>query len=176
VGVSSGPLRVLDATAGLGRDAFHLASLGCDVIAIERSPVLCAMLRDGVLRASSVIAVNDILSRGFELISGDAVEVLPTLLEHRRPDVVYLDPMFPSEGRSSALAKKEMQIFHVLVGGDDDAERLWDVAMRSARRRVVVKRLRRSPPLAATPDFCQRGKIARYDVYLTPNDETPSQK
>ncbi len=172
VGVSGSPLRVVDATAGLGRDAFQLAALGCDVIAIERSPVLGAMLRDGVLRASTVIAVNDILSSRFELIPGDAVEVLPTMVEHRRPDVVYLDPMFPSEGRSSALAKKEMQLFRMLVGDDDDAGALLEVAMKSARRRVVVKRLRRSPPLAATPDFCQRGKIARYDVYLTRNDET----
>src|SRR5690606_8938845 len=45
--------RVLDATAGLGRDAFVLACLGSVVTLVERSPVVAALLEDGLLRAES---------------------------------------------------------------------------------------------------------------------------
>ncbi len=42
---------VVDATAGLGRDAFVLASVGCRVRMLERNPVVAALLDDG-LRAA----------------------------------------------------------------------------------------------------------------------------
>ncbi|GHM54843.1 hypothetical protein ECZU51_35130 [Escherichia coli] len=38
---------VVDATAGLGRDAFVLASVGCRVRMLERNPVVAALLDDG---------------------------------------------------------------------------------------------------------------------------------
>ena len=54
VGVQSGvrPV-VLDATAGLGRDAFVLATLGCEMTLIERQPLIAALLEDGLARARS---------------------------------------------------------------------------------------------------------------------------
>ena len=81
------------------------------------------------------------------------------------PDVVYLDPMFPLRKRS-ALAKKEMRVLRRLVGDDEDAGELLEVARRAARRRVVVKRTPEAPPLAAAPTMSYRGKLVRYDVYL----------
>ena len=42
---------MLDATAGLGRDAFVLASLGCQVTLIERVPAVAALLENGIERA-----------------------------------------------------------------------------------------------------------------------------
>ena len=52
VGLKNGVIpSVLDATAGLGRDAFVLASLGCKVQMIERHPVVAALLEDGIHRA-----------------------------------------------------------------------------------------------------------------------------
>ena len=41
---------VVDATAGLGRDAFVLASVGCRVRMLERNPVVAALLDDGLAR------------------------------------------------------------------------------------------------------------------------------
>ena len=53
VGVQAGVRpRVLDATAGLGRDAFVLASLGCQMTLIERQPLIAALLEDGLARAA----------------------------------------------------------------------------------------------------------------------------
>ena len=48
VGIQQGVRpRVLDATAGLGKDAFVLASLGCEMSLIERQPLIGALLEDG---------------------------------------------------------------------------------------------------------------------------------
>src|SRR5688572_20080391 len=44
------PPSVIDATAGLGRDAFVLACLGCEVTLLERSPTVAALLRDALER------------------------------------------------------------------------------------------------------------------------------
>jgi 16S rRNA (guanine1516-N2)-methyltransferase len=42
---------VIDGTAGLGKDAFVLAGLGCKVTLVERHPVVVALLADGLARA-----------------------------------------------------------------------------------------------------------------------------
>ncbi len=55
VGLNKGSTpRILDATAGLGRDAFVFASLGCHVQMIERNPVVAALLEDGLERARQI--------------------------------------------------------------------------------------------------------------------------
>ena len=52
VGLNKGKTpSVVDATAGLGRDAFLLASLGLNVTLIERSPVMYQHLLEGMERA-----------------------------------------------------------------------------------------------------------------------------
>ena len=167
VGLADGLPSIVDATAGLGRDAFVLASLGCKVTAVERSGVLAALLRDGLQRASAVPLFDDVISERFELIVADARNVLAGMMGDDAPDVVYLDPMFPVDAKASALAKKEMRLLRLLVGDDHDACELLDIARKIARRRVVVKRGRRAPPLGLEPSLAYRGKIARYDVYLS---------
>ena len=76
-------------------------------------------------------------------------------------DVVYLDPMFPAR-RKSARVKKEMWLLqHVL---DTPAPQL---ALAKSRRRVVVKRPVKAPPLEGrSPAFAIPGKTVRFDVYL----------
>ncbi len=51
VGIKGDYLPDVDATAGLGRDAFVLASVGCRVRMLERNPVVAALLDDGPARA-----------------------------------------------------------------------------------------------------------------------------
>ena len=49
VGIKGSELpSVIDATAGLGRDAFVLASIGCQVRLVERHPVVYLLLQDGL--------------------------------------------------------------------------------------------------------------------------------
>ncbi|MCH7690987.1 MAG: class I SAM-dependent methyltransferase, partial [candidate division Zixibacteria bacterium] len=57
------------------------------------------------------------------LLQGDSCDVLHNLSHEARPDVVYIDPMYPSS-RKAALAKKEMRVCRRLVGDDDDATAL----------------------------------------------------
>jgi 16S rRNA (guanine1516-N2)-methyltransferase len=155
-------LTVIDATAGLGRDAFVLASLGCQVRLIERSPTLAALLKDGLLRAAQDPQLADIAAR-MTFIHDNAVTLLPSLTA----DVVYLDPMYPHRTKS-ALVKKEMRILRDVVGDDADADKLLAIALQCATKRVVVKRPRLAETLnAVKPDIVYAGKNSRFDVYLT---------
>lgn len=153
---------VLDATPGLGRDAFVLASLGCRVVMMERSPVVAALLADGLHRFAEQAPE---LEEKFRLIHGNSIEGMNTLDE--QIDVVYLDPMFPHR-KKSALVKKEMRVFQQLLGSDDDADSLLAPARELAGKRVVVKRPAYAEPLADVPPaMAITSKKHRFDVYIS---------
>ena len=100
------------------------------------------------------------------LIEGDAKMSLSEIGPDSIPDVVYLDPMFPVRTKS-ALVKKEMRVFHDLVGDDDDAPALLKAALDAGVRRVVVKRPRVSDYLGGeAPSHQCVGKSNRFDIYL----------
>ncbi len=148
---------VLDATAGLGRDAFILAGLGCQVQMVERSPVIAALLYDGLQRFKN--------PTNLQLIHQDTQNWLPTLA--LQPEVIYLDPMYPHR-KKSALVKKEMQILQTIIGEDIDASTLLTIALNHANKRVVVKRPKWATSLNdITPTFCINSVNTRFDVYLT---------
>lgn len=154
---------VLDATAGLGRDAFVLASLGCPMTLIERQPLIAALLEDGLARALQAPEVAPIASR-MRLLTGDSLTLMTAWAE-TPPQVVYLDPMFPHRDKS-ALVKKEMRLFRPLVGDDDDAPALLAGALALASHRVVVKRPRKAPCIdGPSPGYSLEGKSSRYDIY-----------
>ena len=156
---------VIDATAGLGRDGFIMAHLGCHVHMFERSPILAAMLEDGLERAKQAEQSPETFSR--ILFTGtDSKEFLQKLKQQDRPDVIYLDPMYPERTKSS-LVKKDMRILRGLAGDDQDAGELLNIALHCADNRVVVKRPRLAPTLGATvPSHAITGKTSRFDVYL----------
>lgn len=158
---------VLDATAGLGRDSFVLATLGCRVRAHERNPQVAALLADGLARGAADADIADIISR-MSLTFGSSHELLvPAADEKNMPDVVYLDPMFDHDPKQTALVKKDMQAFRDVVGQDDDADDLLSRALACARCRVVVKRARKAEPLAGKkPTYDLTGKANRFDVYV----------
>jgi len=154
---------VLDATAGLGRDAFLLAQLGCPVTLIERHPLIGALLVDGLERALSDPEVGPIIQR-MHLRLGNAIELIRDWPD-APPQVIYLDPMFPHREKTS-LVKKEMRVFRPLVGDDDDAALLLQVALDLATHRVVVKRPRKAPAVSGQPPgYVLEGKSSRYDIY-----------
>ncbi len=164
VGIQSGVRPViLDATAGLGRDAFLLAQLGCRVTLIERHRLIGALLADGLDRARGVPEVASIIQR-MDLRLGDAIALIRDW-SAEPPQVIYLDPMFPHREKTS-LVKKEMRVFRPLVGGDDDAAQLLQVALALATHRVVVKRPRKAPSVdGLPPGYVLEGKSSRYDIY-----------
>ncbi len=157
--------RILDATAGLARDAFVLASLGSEVTLCERSPVLAALIGDGLRRAlldSEVAAI----ARRMTLQPTDAADWLAELAPEQRPEVIYLDPMYPA-GKDTVLVKKEMQTLQRLLGPDRDSGRLFEIALATAVRRVVVKRPKRAAwLLGRRPSVSVESRKTRYDIYL----------
>ena len=156
---------VVDATAGLGRDAFVLATLGCRVTMLERSAVIAALLRDGLQHARDADdeAVRNIAQQ-MQLEDVDAISWLES--NRATADVIYLDPMFPGR-KKSAQVKKEMRFFQDIVGRDVDSGELLYAALDAARQRVVMKRPVRSGYAAERrPDFSITGKTTRYDIYL----------
>ena len=154
---------ILDATAGLGRDAFVLACLGCRLSLIERHPVVAALLQDGLQRAQHEPEIAPLVER-MHLQQGNAIELMQNWADDP-PQVIYLDPMFPERSKS-AQVKKEMRLFQPLVGGDDDAPQLLATALELASHRVVVKRPRIAPALAGVvPSYSLQGKSSRYDIY-----------
>jgi 16S rRNA (guanine1516-N2)-methyltransferase len=160
--------RVLDVTAGLGGDAFILASVGCDVSLLENNGLVYALLADGIKRAEQsgsdvAVIVNERLHL---LAQQDACDFLKATTDVF--DVVYLDPMFP-ERQKSAKVKKAMQYFHDVVGCYHEQEsELFFAAMQNALHRVVVKRPKLAPLLAnQAPSYQVKGKSVRYDIYLT---------
>lgn len=155
-------ITVLDATAGLGRDAFVLANLGASVTLVERNPAVAALLFDGLRRAALVPELHWVADR-MQLLHLPAVQALQT---HAAVDVVYLDPMFPPREKS-ALVKKEMRAFHEVVGNDVDADALLEPALQLATKRVVVKRPGYADFLATQkPTMSVTGKNNRFDVYI----------
>ncbi|TNG94572.1 hypothetical protein FHQ28_02465 [Pasteurellaceae bacterium USgator11] len=155
---------IIDATAGLGRDAFVLAAIGCKVRLIERHPVVFALLQDGLQRAYQDTEIGEWLQHRMQLLSANNLTALSPIQDCA--DVVYLDPMYPHK-QKSALVKKEMRIFQHLVGADLDADQLLPSALQLARKRVVVKRPDYAPFLAQQkPHFSQTTKNHRFDVYM----------
>ena len=154
---------IIDATAGLGRDAFLLASLGATVTMIERSTEMHALLHDGMARALDAGGVTaEIISR-MKLIHGDAIQLLPGL----SPEIVLVDPMHPPRNKS-ALVKAEMRQIRAIVGIDDDQTRLMQTALAHASRRVVLKWPAKAAPMADIPPASHQiiGKSVRYDVFM----------
>ena len=187
---------IMDATAGLCRDAWAMASYGCPVMAFERSPWLNWMQRDALAQALANPDTQACASR-LTLVHSDAASWLNDWLTHYSanntpaPDestsvdavktspmtspirAIYLDPMYP-ERKKSAAVKKDMQVLHQLIGADTDSDKLLTAALRAAQHgfieRVVVKRPISSEPLInpwqVSPTHTHESKKTRYDVYV----------
>jgi 16S rRNA (guanine1516-N2)-methyltransferase len=183
VGLKKRPLpTVLDATAGLGNDAFLLASAGCRVQMLERSPVVHALLEDALRRAcnaqdtsvittpeqdaSPEVMADELLDRAVQQLTLMHADFLTTPLGKNSVDVVYLDPMFPAD-RKTAKSGKGMFLLQTLLGEECAEQEMLTRAQSVARSRVVVKRGKRSGFLAGVkPEISFRGSSSRFDVYL----------
>lgn len=164
VGLSRGVTPdIVDATAGLGRDAFLLASLGARITLIERSAAMHDLLAEGLDRARAEGGRYAETVGRMTLLHGDSCSLLPRL----DPQVVLVDPMHPPRN-NTALVKKEMRLIREIVGTDPDAAQLMQVALESARNRVVLKWPLRADPMPSLPRPSHqiKGKSTRYDVFV----------
>lgn len=154
-----GPYRpkVLDLTAGMLGDSLLMLSFGCEVWAVERHPVIRALIESAIKNAQHPKIGN------FHFLSSDAETVLKSALE---VDVIYFDPMF-EDANEKTSPKKEMRIFREMVGSDADAREVFKIAREKRPKRLVVKRPRHSSQLVESPSVEYIGKSTRYDVYFS---------
>lgn len=148
---------IVDATAGWGRDAGLLAQYGANVIMLERQPIMAALLTDGLQRLGAT-------AWHLTCLHQDAYQYLTQLSAQDYPDVIYIDPMHP-ERQKSALVKKDMQALQQLFGPDSNVPDLLSLALRKAKKRVVLKWPQKLAP-PQVPDISIEGKTIRFAVYL----------
>jgi len=155
---------IIDATTGWGQDSLHIFRMGYELRCIERSPIMFELLNDGFKRLSQAEWVKNLGVQVPELMAGNAIELLVDL--QKRPECIYIDPMFPPKRKKSALAKKSMTVLRDLLGDDEDKEQLFEMAFQTATKRVVVKSPDYAEPIAGKANESFSGKLLRYDVYL----------
>lgn len=166
VGIRNGWFpNIVDATAGFGRDAFILSSLGCNVCMFEQNPIVAALLYDGLYRAYRDPYLKTWITKRLTFMYGSSLTGLTNISP--KPDVIYIDPMYPIRKKKS-LVKKEMQLLRFLIGPDNNSDKLLSLARSVATRRVVVKRPKYAPSLAGMAAQAQiNTKRHRFDVYIS---------
>lgn len=155
-------LKGIDATAGMGEDAFLLASYGYDMTLYEQNPVVAVLLKDALRRAKKHPQLKEIAGR-MKLVGGNSVEELKTRVD--AVDLIYLDPMFPGR-QKSGLINKKLQLIQKLEPPCSDEVELFETAIAANPSKIIVKRPLKSPFLAGkNPTYELKGKAIRYDCY-----------
>lgn len=155
---------IIDATAGLGYDAFILASLGANVTLIERSEKIYDLLKAAISEAKLYGGeISKIVNR-MNLLFGDSKDILPNIA----PEVILIDTMY-KDRKKSALVKNDMRLVREVVGSDSDHVELINVALNNASKRVVIKQPRYAETIENIKGCSHQilGKTIRYDVYVT---------
>ena len=156
---------VLDLTGGWRMDSFILACHGQTVTSIEQNALVHNISTYSLGCARAIKSSMKAASR-IEMIHNDSVEYLQCHVESGAYDCIYLDPMFPDH-KSSAKSAKSLQILQKLTL-NQDIETCFELALRKADKRVVVKRPAKSSPISDLgPDLVYREKTIRFDVYQT---------
>ncbi len=155
---------VVDATTGWAQDSMHIFRMGYDLTCMERSPVMLELLADAFLRLEQLDWVKSLALPIPKLMPGNAIVIFPQLAS--APDCIYIDPMFPAKRKKSALPKKSMLILRDLLGDDIDKGALFEAALQTTAKKVVVKSPDYAEPLGGKPAQSFKSKLLRYDVYL----------
>ena len=163
------PMCVLDATAGLGRDAFLLASLGCQIYMLEQSAIIYSLLLDGVKRTeNSEDEKLKAIIQNMSLHHANAQDWFEDIMlgVKAKPDVIYLDPMFPPRNKN-ANVKKDIGLLQEILGFDEGNNSLLEAAKSCAKHRVVVKRPgSKAIKGSVKPSFVVPGKTAHFEVFV----------
>ena len=158
-------LRVLDGTAGWGRDMLAMAGLGCQVVAVERNPIVACLLKHAHHRLLEDSNGTDEEGASIEILHQPIEETLMGPISDTGFDCIYLDPMAPAS-TSTAKPRRDMELLQTLLGPQDNGEELLQIALKASTRRVVVKRPHKSPFLGdMTPRSSVKTDRMRFDIY-----------
>ena len=160
IGIKKNP-QVWDVTAGLAKDAFNIASLGSQVILIERNLIIAELLKQALDNAKQDLTIAPIVNN-MRLIVGESKLIMPTI--KTKPDVIYLDPMFP-ENKNRRKPDREKQFLRAIVI-DKSSDDLLLTTCKKYASKVVVKRSVKDGYLSGIkPSGEILGKTTRYDIY-----------
>ena len=153
----------IDAAAGMGEDALLLAAAGYTVYLFEQDAVIAALLSDTIERAKRNPALKEVVDRMI-LTEGDSIELMSSIPE--KPDLIYLDPMFPARSKSG-LVNKKLQLIQKLEQPCAQERELLEAALSLRPKKIVVKRPLNGETLAGRkPSYTIKGKAIRYDVIV----------
>lgn len=156
-------LTVLDATAGMGEDSFLLAAYGFEVNLYESNPIIAMLLQDTIERASNDKEIAYIVQR-MHVYEEDSIKAMKNL--SKKPDIIYLDPMFPERNKSS-LIKKKFQLLQQLECPCLNEDELLQSAINVNPYKIVIKRPLKGPYLAdVKPSYSLKGNSIRYDCLV----------
>lgn len=143
--------RLIDATFGFGKDSCQLLGHGLSVHAYERVPELYFLARSCQL---------------WQEIPEERLKIhFGSVRENPKDCPIYFDPMYEDGALRKAKSGKGMQVFHKLVGLDEDASQEAQ-RLRDLTSRLVVKRAPKAPMLLEKRNSTWESKAVRFDLYL----------
>ena len=155
--------KILDCTAGFGRDGFILARYGFSVTMIEKNPITILLLRNGIRKLTQKFKINERL----KLLYGDSYEYLR--LSNELYDYIYIDFMF-NKFKNSSLSSKNDEALKLITNDRENRVRLLDIAKNKCKYRVVEKNHKHLPSIDnINPDYQVKTKLLRYDIFLAKN-------
>ena len=98
-----------------------------------------------------------------QLIFGDSLTYLKNIQTQDRPEIIYMDPMFGE--RKTRQSQKSLRILKEIVGPTTNRQELFDLALKKALKRVVVKRHRLEPSMGKVQPQVFKGRSICYDVF-----------
>ena len=160
-------LTIIDATAGLGEDSFILAAAGFNVVLFEKNNVIFELLKNAYERCAKDDGTTEILDR-MKLINGNSIEMLRSI--DSRPNIVFLDPMFPQR-RKNGKIKKKFQLLQQLEEPCDNENALLDAAIVAHPDKIIIKRPEHGEYFAGIrPSYSIKGDTIRYDCIVLANE------
>ncbi len=160
---------ILDTTCGWAKDSMLFLSLGYQVTALEKSPLIALLMERALKVAKADDEFGERVAKQFKFHHVDALDYLAEIenADGEKPDIVYLDPMFITP-KKKGLSNKEMQILQYMQPELDSANnlKLLKLAKKVAKYRVIVKNSVRTPPLLEQVTHQFKGRAVRYDLYV----------
>ena len=157
IGFKTQPLCVLDITAGWAQEAFLISQLGCDVTAVESNPFVFYFVQESLHQ-------KELKLSGLRFILEDSLNYMNSIKEIDQPDVIYMDPMFGN--RKKSLSNKSLRILKKIVGETKDKQALFELALKKAKKRVVVKRHHLESAFKEKRLCFFEGRSVCYDVFM----------
>ena len=156
---------VIDLTAGFCIDAFSMAVMGFEVMAMEKISWLYQITEQGLERARADKRLDSFANK----ISLEHKNSLILAKGIEKAEIAYIDPMFQSNDDSRA--KKEIQFLRNLEIQDEAIEVYIDFCLKQNFKKIIVKsglNSNKEKSLPLKPSNIIRGRALKYLIFQIP--------